>query len=1027
MKARLLFLITFLLSAMMLTAENMKTATIKAVTEEKLLEAIEDNYVRTTEATATSELILSRVRADKLTRETSALDTNVAGFLALMQADGSFSDCHYVSVGRNDEAVLNHIIRLREMGIAYTSPGSAYFESDDLYAKIVKGFELWYAKNWTDDNWWYNWIGHPHRLGEAFIAMYGGKKDIRTETIFTNFVTRWRNNMGDPDTPADGRTAGANKCDIAMHWIYRSCLTDNETDLAKAADRSFLIIDFTTGEGLQHDWSYRQHGSQLYIGGYGTEFVQLVTRQASYLAGTKYALSGEKLDILSRFVRNTYLKVIRGKRMSFSALGRGVTRTNNTSQSGFTTILNMLKSVDAANADQYEAAIKRLKEEEPAFYEISSGQTHYYCSEYTLQQRPEYSFDVRMASIRMARDEYDINENRQGFFLSDGATGIFVDGEEYGSVLPFWNWKKIPGTTVPDLAVMRRADSYIFSGRSSFAGGVTDGLYGVTAFDMKNDQALFAYNDDDGYNGVPNNSGTRLPALDFGAKKSWFIFDGEIVCLGAGIRSGHDEPVFTTVNQCRRTNAPVVSINNAEQNSSEGVQKYDRVDWVLNDRVAYFFPDKPSVYVADETKTGSWHDINNNGSSNSINGNLFTVWFDHGAKPSGAKYAYIIAPNINSAAEAKAYQPSKIEILANNDTVQAVYHSSLKMYGLTFFREGTFESNGLLVDASAGCVILVKDADQNELKLWVSDPQKQASPVKLGIKTPLLNETKAVTYINPAAPHQGKSLEFTVNSETPAYAGKDVLLDRTGWTVTCSSVGPTDATVAPLGDYPQYIIDGNTTTSFLFVKPGKNYGGVSVPVDTKPWFKIDLKASKEMTCLIYRHRDYSNKTTALRASKGSFYGSNTGEDDWEPIVENFDMATDVAEVRIDFPQKVSFQYVKFVYEAWDTVSGNTIQISEFNLGNTVAPVETDMQSPSANKGASADIYPNPVKAGQSFTIRLNDALSDAAISIYTVSGVKISESKVRGGSIEQTIAQQGAYIIKIEKNKINYTLKAVVN
>jgi chondroitin AC lyase len=978
--------------------------------------------------TEMSDLILSRIRADKLTRTTATLDVTVAGFLALMQADGSFSDCHYVSTGRNDEAVLDHVIRLREMGIAYTSSGSAYFESDDLYAKIVKGLEFWYSKNWTDSNWWYNRIGHPHRLGEALIALYGGKKDIRQETVFSNLVTRWRNNMGDPDSPKDATTAGANKCDIAMHWIYRSCLTGNETDLAKAADRSFLIIDFTTGEGLQHDWSYRQHGAQLYVGGYGTEFVQLVARQASYLAGTKYALSGEKLEILSQFMRNTYLKVIRGQRMNFSVLGRGVTRTNNTNQSGFVTILNLLKSVDAANADEYEAAIKRLKGEEPASWQLSSGQTHYYRSEYTLQQRPEYSFDVRMASSRMARSEYDINENRQGFFLSDGATGIFVDGEEYGSVLPFWNWKKAPGTTIPDLAVMRRADSYIFSGRSSFAGGVTDGRYGVTAFDMINDQALFAWNDDDGYNGTPNNSGTRLPALNFGAKKSWFIFDNEIVCLGADIRSAHDEPVFTTVNQCRRTTTPVVSTDNGEQDQGEGVQKYDRVNWALNDKVAYFFPDKPSVYVANETKTGSWKDINNNGSTDPVTGNLFTLWLDHGAKPSKAKYAYIIVPNVSSVSEAKAYQASNIEILANNDTVQAVYHKGLKIYGLAFFREGAFNHADLLVEAGAGCVLLVKNANPGELEVWASDPQKQASPVKLGIKTPLLDEVKAVTYINPSSPHQGNSQKFIVNNESPAYAGKDVALDRTEWTITCSSAGPVDPTVAPLGDIPGYIIDGDTKTSFLFVKPGKIYGGVTVPAGTKPWFKIDLKESKDMSYLVYRHRDYSNTSTLLRASKGSFYGSDTGADDtWQPVIENFAMATDATEVRIDFPQKASCRYVKFVFEAWDTSSGSTIQISEFNLGNTVAPAITGIPLPIETNIPQPSVYPNPVKAGQPFTIRLHGDPSHAEIRIYTLSGVKVFESKTKGDLIEPTLAKPGIYLIAVRKNKTNSLLKLVVN
>lgn len=971
-----------------------------------------------------SDLILKRIREDKLTRDKTALEADIDVFLPKMQADGSFNDCHYVSEFRNDEAVLNHVIRLRELGIAYTQPENKYYQSDDIYAKIVKGFEFWYSKHWTDSNWWYNRIGHPQRLGEALIAMYGGKKDIRTEPIFASLVTRWKNEMGDPDSPNDATTAGANKCDIAMHWIYRSCLTLNEPDLAKAADRSFLIIEHTTGEGIQYDWSFLQHGAQLYIGGYGYQFIQLVTRQASYLAGTKYALGGDKLDILSQFVRNTFIPVIRGQRMSFSTLGRGVTRTNNTNQSGFTSILNLLKIVDTAHADEYDNATKRLTNVEAPSFNVPSNQTHFYCGEYTLQQRPAYTFDLRLASSRLKRSEYDINENKQGFFMSEGATGIYVDGEEYGSILPFWNWKKIPGTTLPDLATMRRADSYLFSGRSSFAGGVTDGKYGVTGYTMLNDQALFAYNDDDGYNGTPNNSGTRLPALNFGAKKSWYIFDKEIVCLGAGIYSAHDEPMFTTVNQCRQAGNVIVSSNNVDQTVNKGTYTYNNVDWVLNDKVAYFFPNKSELNVSNETKSGSWHDINNNGSSDVISGELFTLWLNHGVRPTNASYAYIIVPNVQDATQAKAYQASNIEILANTDSVQVVHHKELNQYGLTFFKGCSFKSEQLSIEASAGCVVLVKDADKDNLTVWVADPQKQGSPIKIGLKTPLLNEAKLLTYTNPASPHQGKSLSYTINNDSPKYGGKEVLLDRSDWIITCSSVGPVDDTVAPSGDYPKYIIDGDTKTSFLFVKPGVTYGNITVPAGEKPSFTIDLKQIKDMNFLVYRHRDYNNTSAALRINKASFYGKNTEDGEFQPIVLNFDMVTNVAEVHIDFTEKVSYRYVKFVMEGWDATSGSTIQTSEFNIG-TVNLLGTNTISKKISP-QQIHLFPNPIKAGNPFYIHLDNDFTDASVAIYTLAGVKISECKARGNAVELKIDKQGVYVIEVKKNSKLAVLKAII-
>ncbi|MDR3117905.1 MAG: polysaccharide lyase beta-sandwich domain-containing protein [Mediterranea sp.] len=685
-----------------------------------------------------AETILERIRADRLTRDRADLEVAVAGYLAKMQPDGSFEDCHYVSRFRNDRDVLAHLGRLREMGIAYAQAGNRYRADERLYAHIVRGLEYWYDQHWTDNNWWQNRIAHPQRLGEVLIALHYGEKDIKQEPVFEKLVHRWREEMGDPDTPRNPTTAGANKCDIALHWIYRSCLTINREDLEKAVESSFLIVDYTMGEGLQVDGSYHQHGPQLYIGGYGVEFVQLVTRQAYYLAGTPYALSPEKLELFSSFVRDTFLKTIRGKRLNLSVLGRRITRTDGTGISGLVPILEMLKSVDFSHAGEYEAAIKRLSGAAPASYGLQPSHVHYHRSEYTLHQRPGYTFDVRMASKRLARSEYDKSENRQGFFLTDGATGIYVDGEEYASILPLWNWKRIPGTTAPDLAVMRRADNYIFNGRSDCAGAATNGTYGVVAFDMVNDQSLYAFDDDAGLYGVPQPTGARLPALDFGARKSWFIFDKEIVCLGSGIYSGHDEPVYTTVNQCRQAGAlHLVTEKSLVLSPGKDVYEYGKVKWVLNDKVAYFFPTRPTVHLAWETRKGTWRDINSGGSPNLRTEDVFTLWLDHGVKPRGESYAYIIVPNIQTAKEAGNYPVKDIEILACNDSVQAVYHRGLDAYGLAFFEAAAFESSNLTVSVDAACVIMIDNASTDQRAAYIADPRKRDVSIKLKVKMPV--------------------------------------------------------------------------------------------------------------------------------------------------------------------------------------------------------------------------------------------------------------------------------------------------
>lgn len=256
--------------------------------------------------------------------------------------------------------------------------------------------------------------------------------------------------------------------------------------------------------------------------------------------------------------------------------------------------------------------------------------------------------------------------------------------------------------------------------------------------------------------------------------------------------------------------------------------------------------------------------------------------------------------------------------------------------------------------------------------------------------------------------------------------GKEVLLDRTNWTITTSSVGPVDAAVAIDGDVPQYIIDGELKSAFLFVKPGKTYGGVSVSANERPFFIIDMKSVRDMSYLLYRHRDYNNSTTFLRASKASFYGKNSDEESFQPIIENFGLSTSQTEVRVNFPTKVSYRYLKFMMEGWDTTNGNTIQTSEFNIGNKVL---IDSSSGNINKTFtqnSVKVFPNPINAGKPFYIHFDNDFTDASVAVYTLAGVKISECKARGNAVELKIDKQGVYIIEVKKNSKLAVLKAII-
>ena len=185
----------------------------------------------------------------------------------------------------------------------------------------------------------------------------------------------------------------------------------------------------------------------MYIGGYGDEILKGVTQVAIYTRGTRFAMPQERLNLISKFMRETYYPTIRGKYMLFDVMGRSVSRPVVPDKSHTALFAQRMEILDTVHAQEFREIISRLREKKPADYAIKPQHTHYFRGDYSLHVRPEYTFDVRLVSNRTARCEYGNGENLKTYFMSDGCTNIVRRGNEYEGIFPTWNWSRIPGTT----------------------------------------------------------------------------------------------------------------------------------------------------------------------------------------------------------------------------------------------------------------------------------------------------------------------------------------------------------------------------------------------------------------------------------------------------------------------------------------------------------------------------------------------------------------------------------------------------
>ena len=439
-----------------------------------------------------------------------------------------------------------------------------------------------------------------------------------------------------------------------------------------------------------------------------------------------------------KYLKNTFLQTVRGSFYDFNVRGRGISRKDSLSSS-FGDMISKIKLFDPANIAYWNASLLRTSKQKPPSYSIQSTNTQFWKSGYTLNIRPNYTFSVQTASVRTLRTERGNNENIFGQFLADGATNIQRTGSEYANIMSIWEWDKIPGTTSRDYPTDSGATikkEWGIKGTTKFVGGVSDGIYGVSAYDLNYDSVQ--------------------------AKKAWFFFDKEVVCLGAGIKSNSPETITTTINQAWLRSAVTIENGKSSVLKSNQLLQSDKLNWVSQDRVTYYFPEKSNTNVSNQTQSGSWYHINHFQNKDEVKGNVFKLWFNHGVKPSNGTYEYIVMPGITNSQEVKRIT-NKIQVLKNTDAIQAVKHNGLNMLQIVFYKPGVLNVNGILVEVDNPCTIYIKELNTPKSYLYIADPTQSSTDINVRIKLPTLKKIKLIKCAMPNGALAGSTASFKIS------------------------------------------------------------------------------------------------------------------------------------------------------------------------------------------------------------------------------------------------------------------------
>ncbi|CAM4137703.1 polysaccharide lyase 8 family protein [Paenibacillus alkaliterrae] len=641
---------------------------------------------------------------------------------------------------------------LRDMALAYSIQGSELYQNEALKNDIIRALDWMYVNRYNENknvygNWWDWEIGTPQIANNIMVLMY----DDLTSTQLNNYIKAIDRFVPDP-TKRDSlnndsfRETGANLLDKALVVTLRGVLGNNSAKVNQGRDsigQEYVYVDH--GDGVYRDGSLVQHFNIAYTGSYGSVWISRTADMLYLLKDSPWEVTDPNVNNVFDWVAKSFEPLIYKGAMMDMVRGRAISRQNSTDHTtGRSTILTLLRLAEGAPPEEalkIKRMIKQWIQTDTTFADYIKGLPLYEMNlvkslmnnseigpqgelvkhqvfagmDRVVHLRPGFGFGISMFSDRISAFEYGNGENIKGWYTGLGMTYLYNNDliQFSNDFWPTVDSFRLPGTTTDGSGKgVTPRPWYSYPNTRTWVGGSSiDGLYGAAGIDFSLEKV----------------TGSSLQG-----KKSWFMFDDEIVALGSGIKSAEGRQVETVVEnrQLNDSGDNTFTVNGETKPAEPGwSESMDNVKWAYlegnaaNSDIGYYFPGSASVHGLREARTGSWNEINTGGPSDPITRSYLSVAFDHGANPANASYSYVLLPNKDAAATASYSENPDIEILSNSADVHAVRETTLGITAANFFQPGKAD----FITAHDAASVMVREAD-GKLTLAVSDPtQKQDS------------------------------------------------------------------------------------------------------------------------------------------------------------------------------------------------------------------------------------------------------------------------------------------------------------
>ena len=635
-------------------------------------------------------------------------------------------------------------LRLKSMALAYATPGSSLKGNAALQADIVRGLDWMYAERYNERTpmhyeWFHLEIGAPAELVDTTALMY----DELSAAQVANYMRAVDKFTPSATTPAPGGTKWSFTAANRMWKIHivtiRGIIVKDRAKLLAARDAfSQLFLYAKQGDGFYADGSFIFHGGHPYTGGYGASLLGRLAPVLALLNGpNRESASGSSWKVTDPNIANLYRLVFTGlepviyrggimamvqgrevsrKSASEHAIGHGLMQnilliSQFAPEADAARMRSMLKYWTGADTvlDFVETAPLGLK---GAVRQLMAdptvkprgeliGNFVFAGMDRVVHRAPGFALGLSMSSSRVFTYESIHGENVNGWHTGEGMLYLYnsdltqFDDDFWPTVDP----RRLPGTTVDVSQPREPASGQSAAPATTWVGGASLGAYGAAGMQL------------------------RAWGSTLTAKKSWFMFDREVVCLGSDICSRDSRPIETVVEN------RLLHGGGDHALTVDGTRKTGALSWSEAMRdvtwahlagqteaadIGYYFPAPVRLDGLREARSGVWNET-----TETVSRNYLTLWLSHGTNPAGATYAYVLLPGYSAAQVSDYAKHPRVEILANSDRIQAARVDPLGLTAANFWSDGRSTIGLITVDRMASVLL------QTEGAFWdvaVSDP-----------------------------------------------------------------------------------------------------------------------------------------------------------------------------------------------------------------------------------------------------------------------------------------------------------------